>query len=122
LKIEGYYLKSDEYLINELFRFGGINSIRGFNENSLQASFLSSIQSEYRYRLASNLYIHSIIDYGFYEDKSIKSNNTLYGIGLGLGIITKNGLIKIIYANGSTKEQNITLSNSIVHLSLKTSF
>lgn len=122
LKIEGYYLKSDEYLINELFRFGGINSIRGFNENSLQASFLSSIQSEYRYRLASNLYIHSIIDYGFYEDKSIQSNNTLYGIGLGLGIITKNGLIKIIYANGSTKEQNITLSNSIVHLSLKTSF
>lgn len=122
LKIEGYYLKSDEYLINELFRFGGINSIRGFNENSLQASFLSSIQSEYRYRLASNLYIHSIIDYGFYEDKPIQSNNTLYGIGLGLGIITKNGLIKIIYANGSTKEQNITLSNSIVHLSLKTSF
>lgn len=122
VKLESFYLKSDEYIINELYRFGGINSIRGFKENSLQGSFLSSIQSEYRYRLTSNLYIHSIIDYAYYEDKSLDTNNTLYGLGLGFGIVTKNGLINIIYANGSTKEQNIKLSNSIIHLSLKTNF
>jgi hypothetical protein len=122
LKLESYYLKSDQYIISELYRFGGINSIRGFNENSLQASFLSSIQSEYRYRLASNLYVNSIIDYAYYEDNSSDSKNTLYGIGFGFGLITKNGLIKILYANGSSKEQNIKFSNSIVHLSLKTSF
>ncbi|MGV9004246.1 hypothetical protein [Flavobacterium sp.] len=122
LKLESFYLKSDEYIINEIYRFGGINSIRGFKENSLQASFLSSFQTEYRYRLASNLYIHSIIDYAYYEDKSISSTNTLYGAGFGFGIITKNGLINIIYANGSTKEQSIKLSNSIIHLSLKTNF
>lgn len=122
LKLENYYLKSDEYIISELYRFGGINSIRGFNENSLQASFLSSVQSEYRYRLTSNLYINSIIDYAYYEDKSSESNNTLYGIGFGFGIITKNNLIKIIYANGSSKDQPIKLSNSIIHLSLKTIF
>lgn len=122
LKLESFYLKSDAYIINELYRFGGINSIRGFKENSLQANFLSSIQSEYRYHLASNFYIHSIIDYAFYEDNSLDSNNTLYGLGFGFGVITKNGLINIIYANGSTQEQNIKLSNSIIHLSLKTNF
>lgn len=122
LKFEGYYLKSDNYVINELYRFGGINSIRGFTENSLQSSFLSSIQSEYRYRLASNLYVHSILDYAYYEDDAIATNGTLYGAGFGFGIITKNGLIKLIYANGSSKEQIIKLSNSIIHLSLSTNF
>ena len=122
LKFECYYLKSDNYVINELYRFGGINSIRGFNENSLQSSFLSSIQSEYRYRLASNLYVHSILDYAYYEDDAIATNGTLYGAGFGFGIITKNGLIKLIYANGSSKEQTIKLSNSIIHLSLSTNF
>ena len=122
LKLETFYLKSEDYLISELYRFGGINSIRGFNENSLQANFLSSIQSEYRYRLSSNLYVHSIIDYGYFEDKTINSKNTLYGIGLGFGVLTKNGLLSIIYANGNVKEQNIILSNSIIHISLKANF
>lgn len=122
LKLESYFLNSDDFIINELHRFGGINSIRGFNENSLQTTFLSSLQTEYRYQLASNLYIHSILDYAYYEDKTLQTNTTLYGVGFGFGIITKNGLIKILYANGSSKEQNIKLSNSIIHLSLKTNF
>lgn len=122
LRLETFYLQSDEYIINELQRFGGINSIRGFNENSLQANLLSSLQTEYRYRLSSNLYVHSILDYGYFEDKTTKTKNNIYGFGFGLGVNTKNGLLNIIYANGSTKDQNIKLSNSIVHLSLKANF
>ena len=38
IKNQNYYLKSKNYLTNELYRFGGINSIRGFAENSLQAN------------------------------------------------------------------------------------
>ncbi|MFN9108486.1 MAG: hypothetical protein ACK5XN_00175, partial [Bacteroidota bacterium] len=52
IKSQNYYLKSSAYIVNELFRFGGINSIRGFNENSLQANLFSSFLSEYRYLVA----------------------------------------------------------------------
>ena len=122
IKSQNYYLSSKTYIVNELFRFGGINSIRGFNENSLQANLVTSIMAEYRYILSSNLYIHSITDYGYFQDKSSNINNNLLGIGFGFGLFTKNGLFNIIYANGSTKDQQIKLSNSIIHISFKTNF
>ncbi|MDV6168309.1 hypothetical protein R1T16_07715 [Flavobacterium sp. DG1-102-2] len=122
IKSQNYYLNSRTYIINELFRFGGINSIRGFNENSLQANLMTSIMAEYRYILSSNLFIHSITDYGYFQDKSSDINNNLLGLGFGFGLFTKNGLFNIIYANGSTKDQQIKLSNSIIHITFRTQF
>ncbi len=122
IKSQNYYLSSDIYIINELYRFGGINSIRGFNENSLQANFFSSLLSEYRYVVAPNLYVHSIIDYGYYNDKTSANRGNLIGLGFGFGLATKNGLFNVVYANGSTNEQEIKGSNSIVHVSFKTQF
>ncbi|SNB11565.1 hypothetical protein JIP1600_20001 [Flavobacterium psychrophilum] len=46
----------------------------------------------------------------------------MVGLGFGLGLLTKNGLFNLIYANGSTKEQAIKLPNSIVHVSFKAKF
>ena len=122
LRSLNYYLNSDSYIINELHRFGGINSIRGFNENSLQGNTFTSILTEYRYVANANVYIHSIIDYGYYQDKSSNTTNSLVGLGFGFGLLTKNGLFNLVYANGSTKEQAIKLSNSIVHISFKARF
>ncbi len=117
-----FYLQSDDYVINELFRFGGINSIRGFNENSLQANAYSGIIAEYRYLVASNLYLHSITDFGYFQDKTSNTKDRLLGLGFGFGLFTKNGLFNLVYANGSTSDQAIELSNSIVHISFKADF
>ncbi len=122
IKSQNFYLQSGNYIINELQRFGGINSIRGFNENSLQGNLFSSILSEYRYVLTPNLYVHSIIDYGYLQDKTTDSNQNLIGLGFGFGLLSKNGLFNLVYANGSTNEQAIKLSNSIIHISFKASF
>lgn len=122
LDFEGYYLDSEAYLISELYRFGGINSVRGFNENSLQASFLSALKVEYRYVLAPTIYVHSITDYGYFQDKAIDVSQSLLGLGFGLGLYTNNGLFNIVYANGSTDGQEIKFSNSIIHLSFKARF
>lgn len=122
IKSQNFYLQSDTYIINELHRFGGINSIRGFNENSLQANAFSSILTEYRYVLSPSIYVHSIIDYGYFQDKTTNIDNNLLGLGFGFGLLTKNGLFNIVYANGSTKDQTIKLSNSIIHISLKANF
>lgn len=122
LNFQGYYLDSNNYIISELYRFGGINSIRGFNENSLQASFFSGLMVEYRYVLAPTIYIHSITDYGYFHDKATHINQSLLGLGFGFGLYTNNGLFNIVYANGSADGQEIKLSNSIIHLSFKARF
>ena len=122
LKSHSYYLRSDNYIVNELYRFGGINSIRGFNENSLQANLYSALIAEYRYLLSPNLYVHSITDYGYFQDKSSEIENNLLTLGFGFGLLTSNGLFNFVYANGSTKDQSIRLSNSIIHISFKASF
>lgn len=122
IKSQNFYLQSSNYIINELYRFGGINSIRGFNENSLQGNFLTSILTEYRYVLAPSIYVHTITDYAYYQDKTSGISDRLLGIGFGFGLLTKNGLLNLVYANGSTKDQTIKLSNSIIHISFKTTF
>ncbi len=122
IKSKNFYLQSDTYIINELYRFGGINSIRGFNENSLQGNLFSSLLSEYRYLLSPDIYVNSIIDYGFFQDKTTNKSDTLFGFGFGFGLLTKNGLFNFIYANGTTKNQAIQFSNSIVQISLKAVF
>jgi hypothetical protein len=122
IKSQNFYLQSSNYIVNELQRFGGINSIRGFSENSLQGNLFSSILSEYRYVLTPNLYVHSIIDYGYLKDKTSESTENLLGVGFGFGLLSKNGLFNLVYANGSTNNQAIKLSNSIVHISFKATF
>ena len=122
IKTQNFYLSSDDYIVNELQRFGGINSIRGFNENSLQANVFSALLTEYRYVITPGIYAHTIIDYGYYKDNTSKNSGSLLGLGFGLGLLTKTGLFNIVYANGSTKEQAIKFSNSIVHISFKTNF
>lgn len=122
IKSQTFYLQSEDYITNELFRFGGINSVRGFNENSLQANLFSSILTEYRYVLAQTIYIHSIIDFGYFQDKTTDNDGKLLGLGFGFGLLTKNGLFNLIYANGSTGNQEIKLTNSIVHISFKANF
>lgn len=125
LRTRSYYMNSAAFLISELHRFGGINSVRGFNENSLQANITSSLLAEYRYVLAPGLYAHSIIDYGWMRDETRavgSKNNALLGLGFGLGILSRNGLFNLVYANGSTNDQSIELRNSIVHVSFKSRF
>ncbi|WP_313803621.1 hypothetical protein [Flavobacterium sp.] len=116
LKNQSFYLQSNDYIINELYRFGGINSIRGFVENSLQANLFSGIMAEYRYALTSGMYVHTITDYGYFQDKTSDIKENLLGLGFGFGLLTKNGLFNLIYANGSTGKQAIKLSNSIIHV------
>ncbi|GAA3772323.1 membrane protein [Corallibacter vietnamensis] len=122
IRLNGFNLFSNTFLENELIRFGGINSIRGFEENSLTASLFGLINTEYRYTLSNSIYIHSIIDFSYFENKLINQKEKLYGFGLGFGILTKAGLLKFNYANGKSENQKFKLSNSQIHLSLSAVF
>lgn len=116
------YLSSDTYLINELFRFGGINSIRGFNENSIDGSLFSVLNTEYRYQFSEGLYLHSIVDLGYFENQILSRKEKLYSFGLGIGLNTQAGIFKLNIANGNSENQNFNFSNTKIHLSLSSRF
>ena len=123
---QNFYLNSKNYISNELYRFGGVNSIRGFLENSLQSNFNSLILTEYRYFASKNLYINSITDYGLYQDltNSFEKNKIkkLIGIGAGTAIQTKNGLLKITLTNGGQKINELQLYNTIINICYNVKF
>jgi hypothetical protein len=126
IKSQNYLLKSKTYLTNELFRFGGINSVRGFSENSLQANFMTSIITEYRYLISPNLQLNSILDYCNYKDPTTitekNKTNKLISLGIGLVVDTQKGLLKIAIANGSTTNQEIKFHNTFVTISYNVKF
>ena len=123
---QNFYLNSKNYISNELFRFGGMNSIRGFLENSLQANFNVLILTEYRYIPSKSLYVNSIIDYGLYQDLTTNANQNkikkLIGIGIGTGIQTTNGLLKITLTNGAENASELQLYNTIINICYNVKF
>ncbi|WP_162835787.1 POTRA domain-containing protein [Psychroserpens mesophilus] len=118
----GQIIDSETFLENELPRFGGINSIRGFEENSLFANLFGVINTEYRYRLNRDIYVHSVIDAAYFENKISDQKGKLFGFGFGFGFLSKAGLFRFNYTSGKTENQRFRLSDSKVHLSLTATF
>lgn len=122
LRWQDYTLFSNSFFINELQRFGGNNSLRGFQENSLYASKFSLINTEYRFLLSSSLYIHSIIDYAYQKNEKHNQKNHLYSVGFGIGMFTASGKFNLSFANGKQPNDNFKFDNTTIHISFSTIF
>lgn len=122
INLNSQILISESFLNNELFRFGGVNSIRGFAENSLIANRFAVLQTEYRYLLDANLFANTVIDLGNYENKLDGFNENILGYGIGLGLRSKAGIFKLVLANAISESQETTFSNSKIHISFTSFF
>lgn len=122
LNFNSQVLISETYLNNELFRFGGFNSIRGFVENSLIANRYVVLQTEYRYLLDANLFTNTVLDLGNYENKLTGINENILGYGVGLGLKSKAGIFRLVLANAISKTQQTSFSNSKIHISFTSFF
>jgi len=115
-------LFSSNLIQNELYRFGGISSIRGFDENSIEAETFNLLNIEYCYNINNSFIFNTITDFGYFENSIIKQKESLLSLGLGMSTKTKNGIIQFIIATGKTKNTPLIFSNSKIHISLKTFF
>lgn len=115
-------LFSKNYITNELFRLGGITSIRGFEENSIFTNLSGIINSEYRLKLSNSLYINTVTDGGYTENNITNEKNYLLSLGAGAGIRTKAGLLQINIANGKFNNSPLDFSNTRLHLILAVRF
>lgn len=122
LKNISHYLISENILENEFDYIGGINSIRGFQENSIPSNLYSVLNLEYRIILNNAIYIHSVSDYGYTKNQINNTTNNLFGFGFGFGLQTNNNILRFIFANSKTNDELVKFSNSKIHISLKTIF
>ena len=114
------YLNSKKYLQNELFRIGGPNSIRGFDQQSIFTSAYSFINSELRYSTLVNSTIYTVFDFGTIKD--LNSNKKLYSIGLGYVFKTNYNLLDISYIANKSTEIPFNFNNSKITVKLLTFF
>jgi hypothetical protein len=111
MRNETGYLNSSNYLTNELFRIGGINSIRSINEQSVFTNKYSFLNIEYRYITSSSSYLYSISDIAYYN--TIKnSTERLLGLGLGYNFKINSSKISLGYINGINQNNSSNINNS----------
>lgn len=101
-------LISSSYLENELYRLGGMNSMRGFKQESILSSAFSFFNTEFRYNTIEKSYLYSIFDFGTFFKRTLNKN--LLSIGLGYFYSFKNNSIDLNYTyNTSETSKNRNL-------------
>jgi hypothetical protein len=110
LKNKTGLLNSENYIENELFRIGGNNTIRGFNEQSIFVKDYIIQNIEYRYLISNDSFIYSITDLAL-----ITTTNTiekLMGLGVGYLFNTNNAQINISTTIGTDSKNPINFKNT----------
>jgi len=115
-------LNSDNLFTNELFRIGGANTIRGFNEESIFASAYSIFNIEYRYKTNISAYFYTISDFAYIEDQINNTTSNNYSLGLGYSFLTKMGRLNISYAIGKYQDNPFNFSDSKLHIKMVSFF
>mgnify|MGYP003953109919 CR=1 FL=1 len=102
---------------NELYRIGGNNLLRGFDEESIWTSTYAVGTLEYRFVLEQNSNLFAFFDYAFYEKylTNSYSNDLPYGLGVGLNFETKAGIFSLTYALGSQNNNPILIRTAKIH-------
>jgi len=115
-------IKSNEMVLNELLRFGGVNTIRGFDENSIYANEFKVFNSSFNYYLNDTLYIYTIFDLANFNNEIMNLSDSLYSGGFGFSSLTENGIISLNYTKGSFLGQKFNLQNAKISINFTTFF
>jgi hypothetical protein len=109
---------------NELYRIGGLRTLRGFDEESIYAStyFIPTIEYRFLFEKNSNLFV--FIEGAWYENKSNNLNikDTPIGLGAGINFDTKAGIFNLGYALGNQFGNGFDLRTGKIHAGLTALF
>lgn len=113
----GGYIESDNLFRNELYRIGGLMSLRGFDEESIFASSYSIMNIEFRYLFERDSYF-SLFWNGAWYEREIPgdfASDTPWGFGAGVSFRTRAGVFSVFYALGRQFDNPIELRAGKVH-------
>ncbi|MEM8938075.1 MAG: hypothetical protein AAGC64_01865 [Bacteroidota bacterium] len=106
-------LNNREILTNELYRIGGLNTLRGFNEKNFFAQYYSLSRMEIRSFFENKSFVYVFYDQLiFSRSQSIKAP---FGIGCGIALETLAGQFGFALASGKSDHQIIAFSELRIH-------
>jgi outer membrane protein assembly factor BamA len=116
-QLKAAWMSRVNYFENDLFRLGGMKSIRGFNEDSFRASKYVIGRQEFRFVPSRNTSIYLFYDMAWYEKEIQESriSDKPMGYGFGFNFSAGTGLFTLNYALGKQDEQSPDLKSAKVH-------
>lgn len=116
LSAELQALISANYFLNEMYRIGGLKSLRGFNEQEIFTSAYGIFKTEYRYMLGEFDFISAFADGAVVENPLSPNQSTYYlGLGVGLNFQSGAGIFSLAYAIGRTDLNPFDFRTSKIH-------
>lgn len=102
---------------NELYRTGGQQNIRGFDEQSIFTNWFQIASTEIRYLTGKNSFVYLFGDLSSTQNVLSGTDNLSYryGFGAGIALETKVGIFGLSYALGSKFDEPMLLRNGKVH-------
>jgi outer membrane protein assembly factor BamA len=109
---------------NELFRIGGLRTLRGFDEESIFASTYVIPSIEYRFLFSQNSNLLLFAEGAWYENNSNTDyiNDMPMSVGAGINFETKAGILTLNYALGNQFNNGFDLRNGKIHFGLTALF
>jgi outer membrane protein assembly factor BamA len=115
-RLMGGYLDGSSLFQNDLFRLGGLNSLRGFNENFFFASSYLIGNLELRFLLEQGTYFFAFLDQGLIVNRPAGAEPDYpTGLGAGLSLATEAGNFNLAFALGRSNAQAMALNLSKIH-------
>src|SRR5262249_32670923 len=121
---KGAYQYSPVIFRNELFRIGGLKTVRGYDEESIFASLYVIGNIEYRFLLEQNSYLLAFVNRAYFRDETRNAgvgHGDLLGLGGGITFETRLGIFSFIYALGRENNQ-VQVRNGKIHFGLISTF
>ena len=115
-------INSTDIVSNELLRFGGTNSINGFDDNSIFTNKYDLLNSNLFYYLNNTIYIYTIFDLANYDNSILRIEQKIYSGGFGFSSITEKGVISINYSKGNNWGNSFNLKNAKINVTFLTFF
>lgn len=112
----------NELVANELLRFGGWNSFRGFNGNALFADFYYFGTAEYRFLAGNQAFFDVFGQYGELNNKSLSVKPKLYSFGLGFNFFLPIGLMSFQISNGNEFGNPVKFGDTKIHWGILSKF
>lgn len=114
------WVYNSQLFLNELYRIGGIKTLKGFDEQSIFASTFAILNIEMKYLFQQNSGFLLFANGAFYENKAnpAKTSDWPYGIGAGMNLETGAGLFTMYYAVGSEKGNPLAWRFAKIHFGL----
>ncbi len=109
---------------NEMYRIGGLRTIRGVDEESLYATSWAMGSIEYRFLFEENAALYAFFDQGWYEKKGVGEfiTDTPIGFGAGVNFETNAGIFTFNYALGQQFDNSMRVRNAKVSFGFRSIF